>query len=122
MGKRGPKPSGVEKAVFYRRVPKAQLESIERWFSEKYGVAVDASGARDVKEEVLEYGVSQMPVKDSGVIALLDDIENLTKENERLRIELEKARKATESEQVRYWQERARRAENSVRKGEFDQT
>lgn len=59
---------------------------------------------------------------DVNVMKLLEDVDRLTKENSLFEKRREAWLRATESQQVAYWRDRALKAEGLVKKGEFDQT
>lgn len=128
--KRGPKPSGVKKIVYYRRVSPelvAKLDeailritesrfNVDGWLKVSYGV----SAAPGVVAEVKPLEVVSKP--DPQIGALLDNVESLTLQVKALEYALGEALEADLDEKAAYWRIRALKAEQANSKAEFDQT
>lgn len=131
--KRGPKPSGEERVVYYRRVhPKwpDRLDSFMRAGDIKEGNADNPTYSNDGTTilSAAVYGSEVVPVE-SGIagllaqerkekLALLDDVDRLTKEVEYWKGRFEKSVVATEHQMAVYWRDRALKAEK--RAGELE--
>src|SRR5688572_11705336 len=96
--KRGPKPSGEKKVVFYARVPEEYYERLESYLES--GCPLGIATASDVIKGGREPESCTPIVPDSTILsaqstqisALLDNIQELTDERDGLRLELEEAK------------------------------
>jgi hypothetical protein len=81
--KRGPKPKGILKVVYYRRVTPEQKLQLDDLLDGKLPVAATSP--------------------DPQVAALLDNVDRLTKEVEVLNVRLDKCARATDGQKGAYW-------------------
>jgi hypothetical protein len=133
--KRGPKPSGVEKKVFYARVEPVYYERLERYLAEGCPLFSGHVRGTGFKQESVLWGRPEPEVKplsiaksayeggkaaveeaimrdeSNQVKVLLEDIQRLTDQLASLEQELEECRNLNYDEKMAYWKARALKAE-----------
>ncbi len=159
--KPGPKPSGVEKVVYYRRVVPDMVKKLDEFLfgPDHTGAEAAAKAGAETRNKVVDMiaddpapnkeeahaskvlvqcwrnmNAAGNPVSPEDMVnslkgvslgnvkALLEDVDRLTKEVELFEKKREAWLRATESQQVAYWRDRAIRAEGVPNRDGVDQT